>query len=181
MVLFIGGKKVTEFSEKFAALHGAKYGISVVNGTAALEIALTAADINGGDEVIVPAYTFMATASAVLHSCAVPVFADINPDNYTIDPSHIEKLITERTKAIIPVHLGGCPADMDRIMEITEKNNLVVIEDSAQAHLAEWKGKKVGAIVDMGTFSFQSSKNMASGEGGIIISNSLGLQESVVL
>jgi len=173
----IGGKKVPEFSEKFAAMHGTRYGVSVVNGTAAIEISLTAAGIGGGDEVIVPAYTFLATASAVLFTSALPIFADIDPATYTIDPASLEKLITKRTKAIIPVHLGGQPADMDKIMEIAGKHHLLVVEDCAQAHLAEWRGKRVGSIGDLGTFSFQSSKNMTSGEGGIIISNNKDLAE----
>ncbi len=167
----IGNSKVPEFEEKFAAYVGVKQGICVTNGTSALEIALRAADVSRGDEVIVPPYTFMATASAVLMANGIPVFADIDPDTYNIDPDAAEKAITERTKAIIPVHIGGCPADMDRIMEIARKHDLIVIEDCAQAHCAEWKGKRVGSIGDMGCFSFQSSKNLCAGEGGIITAN----------
>ena len=167
----IGNSKVPEFEEKFAAYVGVKQGICVTNGTAALEIALRAADVSRGDEVIVPPYTFMATASAVLMVNGIPVFADIDPDTYNIDPDAAEKAITERTKAIIPVHIGGCPADMDRIMEIAKKHNLIVIEDCAQAHCAEWNGKRVGSIGDRGCFSFQSSKNLCAGEGGIITAN----------
>jgi dTDP-4-amino-4,6-dideoxygalactose transaminase len=164
----IGNSQVSEFEEKFAAYIGVKYGICVTNGTSSLEIALMAAGVSRGDEVIVPPYTFMATASAVLMMNAIPVFADIDPDTYSIDPDAMEEAITDRTKAVIPVHIGGCPADMDRIMEIARKHDLIVIEDAAQAHAAEWRGQRVGSIGDMGSFSFQSSKNLCAGEGGII-------------
>lgn len=167
----VGGSKVPEFEQKFASYVGVEYGICVTSGTTALEIALRAADVGPGDEVIVPPYTFMATASAVLQIKAIPIFADIDKDTYNLDPDAMESAITERTRAVIPVHIGGCPADMDRIMEIAKKHNLVVIEDCAQAHSAEWKGKKVGSIGDMGCFSFQSSKNLCAGEGGIITTN----------
>jgi len=171
----IGNSKVSEFEDKFAARVGTKYGISVTSGTVALQIALKAADIGPGDEVIVPPYTFMATATSVLMSNAIPIFADIDPDTYNLDPDAMEKAITERTKAVIPVHIAGCPADMDRIMDIAKKHNLIVIEDCAQAHEAEWRDKKVGSIGDMGCFSFQSSKNLCAGEGGIITTNDQNL------
>lgn len=167
----IGGSKVPEFEQKFASYVGVEYGICVTSGTTALEIALRAADVGPGDEVIVPPYTFMATASSVLQIKAIPIFADIDKDTYNLNPDAMESAITERTKAVIPVHIGGCPADMDRIMEIARKHNIIVIEDCAQAHSAEWKGKKVGSIGDMGCFSFQSSKNLCAGEGGIITTN----------
>ncbi len=167
----VGGEKVPEFEQKFADYVGVKHGICVTSGTTALEIALKAGGVGPGDEVIVPPYTFMATASAVLQVNAIPIFADIDPETYNIDPKEAEKAITERTKAIIPVHIGGCPADMDAIMDIAKRHNLIVIEDCAQAHSAEWRGKKVGSIGDMGCFSFQSSKNLCSGEGGIITTN----------
>ncbi len=167
----IGGERVSEFEKSFSELHDTKYGISTVNGTVALTIALLSAGIINGDEVIIPSYTFMATASSVLLANAVPIFADIDPNTYCIDPEEIQRCITDRTRAIIPVYLGGQPADMDRILTIAKENGLVVIEDACQAHLSEWSGKKVGAIADMGCFSFQSSKNMTSGEGGIIIMN----------
>ncbi len=160
----VGGSKVPEFEQKFASYVGVEYGICVTSGTTALEIALRAADVGPGDEVIVPPYTFMATASAVLQIKAIPIFADIDKNTYNLDPSAMESAITERTKAVIPVHIGGCPADMDKIMEIAKKHNLVVIEDCAQAHSAEWKGRKVGSIGDMG-------KNLCAGEGGIITTN----------
>ncbi len=168
----IGGKLQEKFEEEFAKFQQAKYCITCVNGTAALEVALRAAKVGAGDEVIVPAYTFMATANAVLMIGAVCVFVDIDPDSYLIDPVKIEEAITKKTKAIIPVHIAGCPADMDKILKIGKKYNLKIIEDSAQAHGAEWNGKRVGALGDMGTFSFQSSKNLSSGEGGAIVTNS---------
>jgi len=173
----IGGTKKKEFEEKFAAYHDAKYGVAVTNGTAALEISLRAVGVRMGDEVIVPAYTFMATASAVLYAGGLPVFVDIEPETYTIDPKQVEAAVSDRTKAIIPVHIGGCPANMDEILRIAKKNNLFVIEDACQAWGAEWRGRKVGAIGNLGAFSFQSSKNITSGEGGIILTNEKELYE----
>lgn len=167
----ISGKKNEEFEEKFSKFVGASYGVTCVNGTAALEIALRAMNIGKGDEVIVPAYTFIATASACILVGADPVFVDIDPNTYNIDPKYIEQAITTKTKAIIAVHIGGCPANMDEIMRIAKKYNLLVIEDAAQAHGAEWRGKKVGSIGDMATFSFQASKNINAGEGGIVTTN----------
>ena len=167
----IGGKMVPEFCRQFAALHNSSFGISVVNGTVALQLALLATGIRPGNEVIVPAYTFVATASAVLAVNAVPVFADVNPNTYTIAPEDITAKLTDRTKAIIPVHLAGHPADLTGITEIAKQHDLVIIEDCAQAHCAEWEGKPVGTFGDLACFSFQSSKNMTSGEGGIVITN----------
>ncbi|MCL6519280.1 MAG: DegT/DnrJ/EryC1/StrS family aminotransferase [Armatimonadetes bacterium] len=165
------GSKVAEFEKKFAAFHDAKYGVCVTNGTAALEVALRAVGVKPGDEVIVPPYTFIASASAALQVNAIPVFADIDPDTYNLDPNKIEPAITEKTKAIIAVHIGGGPADMDGIMAVARKHGLKVVEDAAQAHGAAWKGRRVGAIGDAGTFSFQASKNLTAGEGGIVITN----------
>ncbi len=159
------------FEEEFAAYHDAKYGIACTNGTAALEIAIAALEIGLGDEVIVPDSTFVATASAVLVNGAMPIMVDVEPKTYCIDPTKVEAAITPRTKAIIVVHLAGHPADMDALMEIAEKHNLFLIEDSAHAHGSEWKGRKVGAIGTVGTFSFQQSKLMTAGEGGIIVTN----------
>jgi dTDP-4-amino-4,6-dideoxygalactose transaminase len=166
-----GGPVTTGFAEAFAAYQDARFGVCVTNGTAALEICLRALEIGQGDEVIVPPYTFVATASSVLSVSARPVFVDIEPHSLNMDPSLIEAAITPRTKAIIAVHIAGCPADLDGILEIARKHNLYVIEDAAQAHGAEWKGRKVGAIGHLGTFSFQGSKNLNAGEGGIIVSN----------
>jgi len=162
---------VGRFEKDFAEYCGAKYGVAISNGTAALELALKSGGIEAGDEVIVPAATFIATATAVVMVNAIPVFADILPDTYQIDPDRIEESITEKTKAVIPVHYGGYPADMDRIMNIARKHNLLVIEDAAEAHGSEWRGKKVGSIGDMGTFSFQMGKPLTCGEGGIVITN----------
>lgn len=167
----VGGLRKREFEERFAAYQHARYGVAVTSGTAALEISLRALGIGCGDEVIVPAYTFMATAIAVLYVNAVPIFADIDPETYTIDPKSVEEVISDRTKAILPVHIGGRPADMDALLAIAKKNNLHIIEDACQAWGAEWRGRRVGAIGDVGAFSFQSSKNITSGEGGIVVTN----------
>jgi dTDP-4-amino-4,6-dideoxygalactose transaminase len=168
----IGGSRKKEFEEKFAAYQHAKYGIAVTSGTTALEISLRALGVGCGDEIIVPAYTFMATATAVLYVNAIPVFADIDPETYTIDPKSAESLISERTKAILPVHIGGRPADMDALLSLAKKHGLYIVEDACQAWGAEWRGTRVGAIGEIGAFSFQSSKNITSGEGGIIVTNS---------
>ncbi len=167
----VGGRRVPEFESAFAAMQDAKHAVAVTNGTAAIEIALRALGIGCGDEVIVPPYTFIATASSVLAVGATPVFADIEPTNLNLDPAAAEAAITERTKAIIPVHIAGCPADMDGILALAAKHHLIVIEDAAQAHAAEWRGRKVGALGDCGTFSFQASKNLNAGEGGCIVTN----------
>lgn len=171
------GNKVREFEQKFADFQHAKYGIACCNGTIAIEIALLALGIGAGHEVIVPPYTFMATATAVVSVNAIPVFVDIDPDTLNISPEAIEKAITPYTKAIIVVHVAGCPCDMDAILAIAKKHDLKVIEDAAHAHGAEWKGVRVGALGDMGTFSFQSSKNLTSGEGGIIVTNDPNLAD----
>lgn len=173
----IGGTKKKEFEEKFAAYQDARYGVAVTNGTAALEVVFRATGIGMGDEVVMPAYTFMATAAAVLYVGALPVFVDIDPETFTIDPEKIEDAITDKTKAIVPVHIGGCPADMDSILRTAEKHDLFIVEDACQAWGAEWRGRKVGALGDMGTFSFQSSKNITSGEGGIVVTNDRKLYE----
>ncbi|MBS7613094.1 DegT/DnrJ/EryC1/StrS family aminotransferase, partial [Candidatus Bathyarchaeota archaeon] len=148
-----------------------KYGIAVTNGTAALVISLKACGIGCGDEVIVPPYTFMATITAVLDVNAIPVFADIELDTYTLDPNDVEEHISERTKAIIPVHIGGRPANMDDLSRIARKYDLRIIEDACQAWGSEWRNRRIGSIGDLGAFSFQSSKNVTSGEGGMIVTN----------
>jgi len=173
----IDGRKTKEFEEKFAAYQHAKYGVAVANGTVALEVALRAASIKAGDEVIMPAYTFMATPAAALEVNALPVFIDIDPSTYTLDPNVAEEFITDKTKAIMPVHIGGCPADMDGITKMAKKYDLAVIEDACQAWGSEWRGKRVGALGDLGAFSFQSSKNITSGEGGIVLTNDRKLYE----
>lgn len=171
------GPKELEFAKKFASYCGVKYGECIGNGTETLEIALKALDILPGDEVIVPALTWIATASAPLTIGAVPIFVDIDPNTYCIDPDKIKEAITERTKAIIPVHLYSCMADMDRIMEIAKKHNLVVIEDCAHTHGSIWRDKKAGSISDIGSFSFQQHKVMTSGEGGIVVTDNEELAE----
>lgn len=160
--------RVVQFQEAFAEFHQARYGIACANGTAAIEILLKAAGVGPGDEVIVPAYTFVATASAVLQVNAVPIFADMDPDTYNLDPASVEARITSRTKAVIPVHFGGQSCDMDAMCAIAAKHGLFLLEDAAHAHGAEWRGLKLGALGGGGTFSFQASKNMTAGEGGII-------------
>jgi len=161
----------TQFEQKWAQLMGAKRCLSVVNGTNALIASLVQADIGGGDEVIVPPYTFIATVQAVLMTGAMPVFADVDPETFQINPKEIEKKITPRTRAILPVHILGLPADMVSIMAIAQKHSLVVVEDACQAWLAEINGKKVGTFGLAGCYSFQNSKNLAMGEGGAIVSD----------
>lgn len=169
--------EAAEFENTFARYHDCEHGITVVNGTVSLRLALIAAGIREGDEAIVPPYTFLATASAAIEANATPVFVDIEPDTYNIDPRLVEQAVTPRTRAIVPVHFGGLPADMDAIMAIAKKHGLAVIEDCAHAHGSIRKGSKVGSIGDMGSFSFQSSKNLTAGEGGIIITNSAELAD----
>jgi len=164
----VGGTKVKEFERKFAEYQDAKFGVCVPTGTIALIVALQAVGVKPGDEVIVTPYTFIASASSILQANAIPIFVDIDPDTMNISPAAVEAAITDKTKAIMPVHIGGLPADMDAIMQIACKHNLKVIEDAAQAHGARWRGKGVGSIGDAGAFSFQASKNLTAGEGGII-------------
>ncbi len=165
------GDKVKTFTEKFASYHQAKHGVCVNSGTIALSVALKSVGIGAGDEVILPAYTFVASATAILDVGAIPVFVDIDPETYNIDIDSIEQAITEKTAGIMPVHFGGRPADMDRMLAIAKKHNLKIIEDAAQAWGSEWNNQKVGAIGDAGGFSFQSSKNITSAEGGIVLTN----------
>lgn len=167
----LAGVFIPEFENRYSKMHQAKHGFCVCNGTMGLVVALKAAGVGHGDEVIIPSYTFTATASAVLEVGALPVFIDIDPITCCIDASKIEQAITPVTKAVIPVHIAGQPADMDAVKQVAGRYSLVVIEDSAQAHGAEWKGRKVGALGAIGAFSFQSSKNLAAGEGGIVLTN----------
>lgn len=162
---------VEVFEQEFAKYCGAKYAVSCVNGSVSLRLALIACGVKPGDEVIVPPYTFIATASTVIEANGVPVFVDIDPETYNLDPDKIEAAITPRTKAIIPVHFAGQACDMEAIMDIAKRHNLRVIEDAAHAHGAEYKGRKLGTLGDAGSFSFQSSKNLTSGEGGMVITN----------
>jgi len=169
--------KLAAFQERFAQLQDARYALGVFNGTVALEAVLQAAGIGYGDEVIIPPYTFVATATSCLSVGAVPVFVDIDPQTYNIAPTRIEEAITPRTKAIIPVHIGGCPADLDAILDIATRHGLLVIEDACQAHGSAWKGRRVGAIGDLGCFSFQASKNINAGEGRAVVSDDQELIE----
>jgi len=171
------GPRVAEFEEKFPEYMDAEYGVCTSAGTTAIQTALVAAGVGAGDEVIIPPYTFVATASAVFDANGTPVFADIDPDNYCLDPNSTEQMITERTRAIVTVHLGGCPTDMDRLMALAKKHSLMVIEDSSHAHGARYKGKAVGALGHLGCFSFQSSKNLNCGEGGIVLTNDRALYD----
>ncbi|ALB40467.1 erythromycin biosynthesis sensory transduction protein eryC1 [Anabaena sp. WA102] len=169
---FILGEEVEAFETEFATYCDANYGIGVNSGTSALHLALLALGIGAGDEVITVPFTFVATVAAICYTGAKPVFVDIDPISYTIDVNQIESAITENTKAILPVHLYGQPADMDSILSIAKKYNLKVIEDAAQAHGAEYKGKRVGSIGDLGCFSFYPGKNLgAYGEAGIVTTN----------
>jgi dTDP-4-amino-4,6-dideoxygalactose transaminase len=165
------GTKTLEFEQAFAKFHGARHGIAVTNGTAALEVTMAGLGIGAGDEVILPDFTFVATASAVLFANALPVLVDVDPGTYCINPDLVEEAITPRTKAVIAVHMGGHPADLDRLKRIADRKKLALIEDSSHAHASEWKGKRIGTFGVAGTFSFQSSKLMTAGEGGMIISN----------
>jgi dTDP-4-amino-4,6-dideoxygalactose transaminase len=165
---YVLGPEVEAFEREFAEAHGVAEAIAVNSGTSALHIALLAAAIGPGDEVIAPAMTFTATAAAVAYTGATPVFVDVDPDSFTLDPAKIEARITSRTKALMPVHLYGQPADMDTLMAVAQKHGLLVIEDAAQAHLAELRGRKVGGIGHMAAFSFYPGKNLgAYGEGGL--------------
>ncbi|MCG2825195.1 MAG: DegT/DnrJ/EryC1/StrS family aminotransferase, partial [Thermoplasmatales archaeon] len=161
------GEKVKEFEEKFAEYIGVKYAVATSNGTTALHLALLASGVKSGDEVITTPFTFISTVTSILFCGAKPVFADINPKTFNIDPDKIEEMITKKTKAILPVHLYGQSCEMDKIREIAEKHALVVVEDACQSHGAEYHHKKVGGIGDAGCFSFYPTKNMTTGEGGM--------------
>jgi dTDP-4-amino-4,6-dideoxygalactose transaminase len=168
---------VAELERRFAAYHQTSYGIATANGTVSLEIALTAAGVRPGDEVIVPPITFVASATAIVRIGAVPVFVDVDPDTINLDPAAVEAAINERTRAIVLVHFAGCPVDLDQFSELCAKHQLILIEDCAHAHGAEWKGRRVGSFGQFGSFSFQGSKNMTAGEGGILVTNDPELAE----
>jgi len=169
---YVLGPEVEAFETKFAAYCGVNYAIAVNSGTSALHLALLAAGVGPGDEVIVPAMTFVATVAAVRYCGATPVLVDILPDTFNLDPQGLVAAITEKCKAIIPVHLYGQPANMDEIKEAARRHGLVVIEDAAQAHGAKYKGQRVGSIGNLGCFSFYPTKNLgACGEGGMVVTN----------
>ena len=179
---FIGGEEVEKFEKEIAKFCGVKYAVSLNSGTDALFLSLKALGIGKRDEVITTPFTFIATAGVIANCGAKPVFVDIEQDTFNIDPAKIEKAITKKTKAILPVHLFGQTADMDEIMRIAKKYKLYVIEDAAQAIGAEYKGKKSGTIGDLGCFSFFPSKNLgAYGDGGMVITNNQKLAEKIKL
>jgi perosamine synthetase len=168
---------VEKFEQKFAEYCGCKYGIATNSGTTALHLALATLDIKAGDEVIIPTFTMIATANAITYTGAKPVLVDSEFSTWNIDTSKIKEKITKRTKAIIPVHTYGHPVDMDPIVELAEKHDLYVVEDAAEAHGAEYKGKRTGSIGDMGCFSFYANKIITTGEGGMIVTNNEELAE----
>ena len=163
------GPETAALLQEFLAMQGGDYAIACVNGTVTMEVALRAAGLGWGDEVIVPAYTFQATAAAPMAAGCIPVIVDVDPNTFCMDPKAAEAAITDKTKAIIPVHLGAHMADMDAIMALADKHNLIVIEDCAHAHGAKWNGQGAGTIGHFGSFSLQSSKTLTSGEGGLLI------------
>ena len=163
--------EVSALQEEFASYIGTKYCIATNSGTAALHMGIAAAGIGPGDEVITTAFSFLASATSILHHNAIPVFVDIDPKTYNIDVNKIEEKINEKTKAIIPVHIHGLPCEMDRILEIAKKHNLVVIEDACQSHGATYKGKKTGNFGKMATYSLNSTKNLPGGEGGLFVTS----------
>ena len=177
MLTLLHGEFVSKFEKEFARYIGVKHAIAVNTGTAALHIAIAALNIGPGDEVIVPPFTFIASASSILHNNAIPIFADIDDKSYTLDPNSVKDKITEKTKAIIPVHLAGICADMSELMDIGSDNGIHIIEDAAQSIGTRCYKKKVGSIGHLGCFSFYPSKNMTTGEGGMITTNDDELAE----
>lgn len=167
----LGSTKVDSFEEQYKKLTGAKHCLATSSGTNALFTLLGALDIGPGDEVIIPVYTFIATYNVIALNYALPVFVDTDIESFQIDADKIEAAITSQTKVIMPVHIGGSPANLDKILDISTKTGIPVIEDACQAHLAEWRGKKVGTLGLAGAFSFQASKNLNSGEGGAVLTN----------
>ncbi|HLC69337.1 MAG TPA: DegT/DnrJ/EryC1/StrS family aminotransferase [Candidatus Bilamarchaeaceae archaeon] len=164
------GKWVNDFEQQFANYIGVKYAVALCNGTVALDLALKAIRIKQGDEVIVPAFTFIATANAVLFQGAKPIFADVNEKTFNLDPESVKEKITKKTRTIIPVHLFGQPADMRALMQIADDHKMYVVEDCAQAHGAKYDGRRVGGF-GLGTFSFYATKNITTGEGGMVTTN----------
>lgn len=179
---YILGHEVETFEREFAQYIGVKYAVGVGSGTDALWLSLLSRDIGSGDEVITVSHTAVATVAAIVRACAIPVFVDIEPEFFTIDPEKIEAAVTAKTRAIIPVHLYGQPAAMDSIIAIARKHNLAVVEDCAQAHGATYQNKRVGSLGDLGAFSFYPTKNLgAIGDGGMVVTNDSGLAEKLRL
>jgi dTDP-4-amino-4,6-dideoxygalactose transaminase len=174
----LDGEQVAQFEQRFATAHGCRHGIAVANGTVSLRIGLLAAKLPAEAEVIIPAYTFFSTASAVVEANMIPVFADIDLHTFNLAPEAVEAAITPRTRAIIPVHFAGQSADMRALMAIARKHSLFVFEDAAHAHGGGYNGRPVGSLGHLASFSFQSSKNLTAGEGGILVTNNAKLAET---
>jgi len=175
------GTKVKEFEHVFAEMHESKYALGVTNGTHAIELLLRSFQVKPGDEVIVPAFTFISTALPVMSLGAIPVPVDIDPETFCIDPEKVREAVTEKTVGIIPVHMAGHMCDMDRLQQIADEFNLFILEDACHAHGGEWKGKRAGSIGDAGVFSFQQFKLMTAGEGGALVTNTQELYEQAFL
>jgi len=178
---FLQGPMVEEFEDKWADYVGVDHAVAVSNGTTAIQLALNAVGLEPGDEVIVPSLTFGSTATAVVHQAGVPVFADIDRELYTLDHTDLERCLSDRTVAVMPVHLYGHPAEMDEICAFAEKHDLYVIEDAAQAHGARYRGETVGSIGDVGCFSFYATKNITTGEGGVVTTDNEAIAEQIRL
>lgn len=178
---FLQGPYVKEFEEKWADLVGVDHAVAVSNGTTAIQLSLKALGLQPGDEVIVPSLTFGSTATAVVHQAGVPVFADIDREIYTLDHTDLERCLSDRTVAVMPVHLYGHPAEMDEICAFADEHDLAVIEDAAQAHGARYRGNVVGSIGDVGCFSFYATKNITTGEGGVVTTDDDDLAEEIRL
>jgi len=176
---FLQGPLVQEFEEKWAEYVGTDHAVAVTNGTAAIQLTLKALGMEPGDEVIVPSLTFGSTATAVVHQAGVPVFADVDRELYTLDHTDLERCLSDETFAVMPVHLYGHPAEMDKIREFADEHDLYVVEDAAQAHGASYKGDIVGSLGDAGCFSFYATKNITTGEGGIITTDNEAIAENL--
>ena len=179
--VLVQGERIKNFEKEFGEYIGVEQAVAVANGTLALDAALKALKLGSGDEVVTSAFSFIASSNCVLYQGAKPVFADIDPRNFNIDPSDVAEKITPKTKAIIPVHLYGQPAEMDALKQIAEDHRIALVEDAAQAHGAEYEGRKVGGLGDIGCFSLYATKNMTTGEGGIITTNNRELARKVRL
>jgi len=179
--MLVQGRQVKAFEDAFADYIGVEHAVAVTNGTIALDLALKALKVGPGDEVIVPAFSFIATSNCVLFQGAIPIFADIDQKTFNIDPSDVNEKVTTKTKALIPVHLFGQPAKMDELKEIAQDHKIFLVEDAAQSHGAEYKEQKTGSLGDIGCFSFYATKNMTTGEGGMITTNNSELARKIRL